>query len=151
MDTLIQDIQERWMAYAGLAACALPLMFIFRRFVFPAIWYAVEIAFYLASMHTLLHFIVRLLRWFKYESTFGALGEKVDTGWQTPLFEFWHWHLYNPRVLLYMEAVSTILILYLVWRFRPYKAQKPSSRTFASKKGLASSVRPVQKRSEAHR
>src|SRR5690554_5444569 len=88
MDTLIQVIQEPWMAYAGLAASALPLMFIFRRFVFPAIWYAVEIAFYLASMHTLLHFIVRLLRWFKYESTFGALGEKVDTGWQTPLFEF---------------------------------------------------------------
>jgi hypothetical protein len=96
--------------------------------------------------------VVRLIRWFKIESSFGALHEaKMDPGWYTPLVEFWHREMYKPVGLFYFEVVAAALILYAVWRLRPFKVQQVKPRGKPARSGLASSVRPVPSRSGVRR
>jgi hypothetical protein len=144
MDAILTHIQERAMAYGAVAVCCLPLLSLFRRQVVPGLWYIGEIAIYLCLFHGVLHGVVRLVRWFKMESTFGALyNEKIDPGWQTPLLDFWDRALYKPSWLFYFEVIVAVFILYGVWRFRPFKVQKRAPRRVDGRRGLAGGVRPA--------
>lgn len=152
MEAVIEHLRGQWIAYAGVGACCLPLIILFRRQVLPVVWYGIEMTVYLASFHVVLHGVIRLLRWFKIESSFGALHEaKMDPGWETPFLEFWRRELYKPEWLFYFEAVVAALILYAVWRLRPFKVQKLKPRGTSVRSGLASNVRPVPSKSGVRR
>ena len=142
MEAVMQHVQERWQAYAVAAACILPLVVIFRRQVLPVLWYAFEICFYIATFHVVWFGMVRLARWFKFESS-TYVTEKEDPGWTTSLLEFWDRSQYKPAWLFYFEVVVVVLILYGVWRFRPFKIQKLKPRSASPRKGMASGVRPM--------
>ena len=126
------------MGYTALLVCLLPVLVMFRRQIFPVVCYLVELCFYLCAFHLVVHGTVRLARWFKLEST-TYVREKIDTGWQTPLIEFWKRELYNPGWLFYFELAVAGIILYMMYRLRPFRVQKYKPRGNAPRKGLASS------------
>jgi hypothetical protein len=140
MDAVLASIQDKWMAYVAVILCSAPLLYIFRRRVVPIVWYTGEMVAYMAIFHLLLHGIVRLARWFKLESTF--MTDKVDVGWDTPLFTFWDRGVYKPTWLFYFELVAAILIVVGVVRLRPFTAQKTGMRKPVQTKGMAGMVRP---------
>ncbi|MBI5091565.1 MAG: hypothetical protein HZB26_03875 [Candidatus Hydrogenedentes bacterium] len=44
-----------------------------------------------------------------------------DTGWETPLTEFWRQQAYFPQWIFYVEMVLFVVIVVLVVRNRPHR------------------------------
>ncbi len=125
---LIDHFKEFYLYYLGPAAVLLPTLFFTRRYSVPLILYAVEIGIYFVMLHLVWHWLVGLVRWFAEESSMEALGpdgRPVDSPeWTTPLLQFWDKAAYDPQWIIYAEGVMALIIVYLVWRYRPLKVQK---------------------------
>lgn len=119
------------MAYAVILIILLPLLYIQRkRFMAPLLW-LLESSLYSGILHVLIHYVVAVLRWYRQETHFRDPLEsaaEVNVGWQTPLVQFWKVDDYLPRWIFHVEAVAFVVIVYLVFRYRPYRTQKLAER-----------------------
>jgi hypothetical protein len=122
MEAVIAHLQERWKAYLVVFIILLPAMYACRKQLWPAILWAIESVIYIGCLHVVIHYLVAILRWFKGEATFHAINEeKVDTGWNTPLLEFWKQDQYFPQWIYYVEIAFFLAIVVLVVRNRPHR------------------------------
>jgi hypothetical protein len=129
--------------YGAGTAVALIVVYFTRAWSLPVIQWAVELCIYTAAFHVALHYIVKVAAWFNYESQMKMLkDERVSTGWQTPLIEFWKQELYKPSWILWFEAVFVVGVFVLMVRLRPMKTQKSGAKREALRKGVAPQVRP---------
>ena len=123
MESIIAHVQEHAATYALIAACVLPVIYLTRRYSMPVIMWAIELVLYFVAMHIVVHFFVRLVRWFRL-STIPHYEEIVDPGWQTPLVEFWDRALYIPEWIFYAEGIAVLLMIWAMIRYRPIKTQR---------------------------
>jgi len=143
METLLAHIQEHLLEYGAGTAFVLIAVFFTRKWTLPVIQWAIELCAYAAIFHVILHFIVAVAAWFNYESQMKMLkDERVATGWQTPLFEFWNRELYKPSWVLWFEIAFAIGAFILMVRLRPMRTQKAGPKREALRKGVAPQVRP---------
>ena len=129
MDAILQHLQEHYRIYIVLAVCLLPPLVIFRRHSIPIIQYLVECSIYITIMHFLVYCIIGFVAWFIDASSMKRAFDKDPTvnvapDWNVPLNQFWDRTLYNPEWLFYFECVAGLLIIFLVWRYRPMKKVK---------------------------
>lgn len=123
MDGILRHIQEYWVLYVILAGVGFPLAYLARRYVGPALLWTAELALYSTVMHVVVHYFIRVTKWFKLSTTM-YFEEKIDPGWQTPLVRFWARDLYNPGWIFYVEAALVVLAIVAMIRYRPMKVQK---------------------------
>ena len=122
MEAVIAHLQARWTAYLVVFIILLPALYVGRKQLGPAILWAIESVIYMVCLHAVIHYLVAILRWFKGEATFRAIQEeKLDTGWNTPLLEFWKTDQYFPQWIAYVEIVFFLVIVVLVVRNRPHR------------------------------
>lgn len=149
MEALMDHFREYSRLYIILL-CSLPFVFLLRRWVLPPILYAIEIAVYMVIMHVVTGGIVRFFAWFKEETQMDWTDNlpKAVADWTTPWFEFWRKELYEPTWLFYLEIAFAVIIIILVFKFRPMKTQKvkkkPATASQNSKKLSTTSVRPAK-------
>lgn len=136
MTELLTHFQDNSTAYiAGLVA-AIPIIFVTRKYSMPILQYLIETIIYLVLMHTIMHFLVAMTKWFKEQSSFDrAFDRKSEVlSWTTPWVEFWQKELYSPVWIYYAEIVTGIIIILLVLRFRPLRFGKRKKKKPAPKK-----------------
>ena len=138
MEAVLEHLRAHAVGYVACAVCVLPLLVIFRRYAFPVLFYVVEFLVYCALMHTAVHCTALLAGWFKDQSTMkraqGLQGQSFNPGWTTPWLEFWKRNLYEPHWLLYLELVAVGGIVFLMWRYRPFRIQTRGRRAAPPKK-----------------
>jgi hypothetical protein len=126
MEALIEHLQRFWPGYALAGLCAVPLIYITRKYTLPFLQFLLEFVIYSCILHVVIHGIVRVAAWFQYESQMKFLEkDKVRTGWMTPLVEVWNREAYSPTWVFYFELVLAAIILFLMFRYRPMAVQKP--------------------------
>ena len=129
MEPLVEHFKEFYVYYLIGAACILPPLIFFRRFTVAAFMYLIELCIYLALMHGVMYGVIAVAAWFKDQSTMkrarGLIGETFDPGWTTPILRFWDKEGYEPQWLIYFEIGLAVLILYLMWKFRPPRMRRP--------------------------
>ncbi len=146
MDALIQHLSENWVAYVVILACAFPILWVFRKYTFPFIFWTIEWIIYCGLFHTAVHLLVRLVGWFHYNTQMEMLEEnRVHMDWATPLVEFWNREAYRPAWLFWMELVVAILFLMAMIRYRPMAVQKVKPRKPALTKGVGPAQTMAQK------
>ena len=132
MDVLLAHVQENAVLYGVGVAFALPLVYLTRKYSVPAILYTVEYTIYACIMHLVVWMLVGATRWFKESSSMRALredGKPIDTPeWGTPLLNFWDTDAYDPVVIWKVEVACLVVILLLMWRYRPMKIQRKPQR-----------------------
>lgn len=132
MEALIAHLQENAVLYAAGGICLLPVIYLTRKFSVPAILYLVEFSIYSGLLHVATNVLVRVTRWFKESSSMRALredGKPIDTPeWSTPLIEFWKTEEYDPNWVWKMEVAFLVVILIIMWRYRPMKIQRKGGR-----------------------
>ncbi|MCF6286596.1 MAG: hypothetical protein L3K26_15580 [Candidatus Hydrogenedentes bacterium] len=151
MDELIAHVQENAVLYGVGAAFTLPLIYVTRKYSVPAILYTVEYTIYACIMHLVVWIIVGATRWFKESSSMKALredGKPIDTPeWGTPLINFWDTDAYDPEVIWKVEVGFLVVVMLLMWRYRPMKIQRRAKRQMqeyassGSKRGKAGSYK----------
>jgi len=144
MELVLDHLKEHYGTYVVAALCVLPLLYVTKKWSVPIILYIIEISVYCAVMHTTMFLIVAVTRWFKENSSMRALredGKPLDTPeWGTPWLEFWNTAAYDPRWVIYIEVALVVIILVLVWRYRPLKIQhRKTKRQFISEGGRKNS------------
>lgn len=132
MEELIAHFQENAMGYGIGAVCAAPIIYVTRKYSVPFILYILEFSIYATAMHVVFWLLVVVTKWFKEQSSMRALredGKPEDAPeWATPLIEFWKKEDYNPSWIWIVEVVFLVIILLLMWRYRPMKIQRKPKR-----------------------
>ncbi len=124
---VLAHLQQHAMAYGAGAVVVLILVYLTRRWSRSIIFYADELSIYLGVMHALVGGIVRLAAWFKDQSSMKRAFDLKDLAppdWTTPLLTFWDTQGYKPFWILYVEITFALVILYLMYRFRPIRIQR---------------------------
>jgi len=122
---LLDHIEAHAAFYIAGAVMLLPLIYFTKRYSVPLILYTVEIGTYLSVIHFAVHYIVAFIHWFKEETDKDPLHPEVSHyDWETPLSGFWIREKYHPDFLFLMEIVFAVLIVVIVFRFRPMKIQQ---------------------------
>lgn len=132
MEELMAHFQENAIGYGIGGVCLIPVIFVTRKYSVPFILYIVEFCIYATAMHIFFWLLVGMTRWFKEQSSMQALredGKPLDTPeWGTPLLEFWKREEYDPNWVWMVEAAFLVVILFIMWRFRPMKIQRKAKR-----------------------
>ncbi len=124
-EQIIDHLSEYMVFYLIGVPLAIAAIYFTRPYSVSLIMYSLEIAIYLASMHTILHFCVQFFTWFSHETQFQAIGDRGTGGdWETPWLRFWEWEVYHPQWLIYLEVALIVIILFLVRRYRPMTVQR---------------------------
>lgn len=143
MEALLAHFQENAVGYGVGAVFFLVAIYFTRQWTLPIIQWGVELCIYMTAFHVVLHYIIKVAAWFNYESQMKMLkDERVPTGWQTPLVEFWNRELYDPAWIYWLEVAFLVAALGLMIRYRPMKTQKAGPKRVALRKGVAPPVRP---------
>lgn len=134
MDELVAHFQDNAVGYGIGGVCLIPVIYVTRKYSVPLILYIVEFTIYAVAMHVVTWCVVTLTRWFKEQSSMRALrddGRPEDAPeWGTPLIEFWKREEYDPNWVWIVEVILLVIILGLMWRYRPMKIQrKPQRKT----------------------
>ena len=140
MDAFIEFVQANWMGLVAVGVCLLPFMYFTRKYSVPVLLFAVEFVIYTCLLHIVLHGVVRVTAWFKFESQMKMLEQdKVAVSWWIPVKRFWDFDLYNPYWLPYVEMALLAGALVLMIRYRPMRVQKPRAQREKLTKGVAPS------------
>ncbi|MFP4501642.1 MAG: hypothetical protein ACLFTT_11630 [Candidatus Hydrogenedentota bacterium] len=130
MDMVLEHVSEHQTYYIVAAivfVAVLPLIYLTRRWSVPLIQYTIETIVYVISMHFAVGLVVRVAAWFKDQSSmkraFGTRQEEVPE-WTNPWLVFWDREAYNPDWLFWFELVAVVLIVFLVWRYRPMRVRR---------------------------
>jgi hypothetical protein len=125
VNAVMSHVQANATAYGIGGALAVVIIVAFRKYTLPVLAYLLEVCIYMAILHVLICGFVVCANWFKQETAFRALeAERVAPGWRTPLVRFWELEGYSPQWIAYLEGVFLVLLIIVVWRYRPMKAQK---------------------------
>jgi hypothetical protein len=154
MEAVLEHLKEYTVGYSILVVCLIPALFFTRKWSLPLILFTIETGIYLCIVHIVTHYIVAMTKWFKINSSMKALredGTPVDAPtWETPLMEFWMKELYDPKWMVWVEAVLAVVIIFLVFRYRPLKVQHKSKRRMARERAQEKKKSAAQKRSGNH-
>ena len=143
METIVAHIQEHMVEYGVGTVFVVVAVFFTRKWTLPVIQWVLELCVYTAIFHIVLHYVIAVAAWFNYESQMKMLkDERVSTGWQTPLVEFWKQELYKPSWVFWFEVAFVVGALILMIRLRPMTTQKTGTKKEALRKGVAPQVRP---------
>ena len=125
---LLEHLQSNAAYYGGGAVVLAPIIYFTRRYSLPVILYVLEISIYLGILHLVMHYLVILTKWFKEQSSMEARSADgspaVTVEWSTPLTQFWDRALYEPQWVFYFECVAVLLIVGVVFRYRPMQIQR---------------------------
>ncbi len=137
MEVLVAHFRDYALYYGISLVVLVPLLYATRKYSLPIIFYTLETVIYLGLMHIAVWLLVTVTRWFAENSSMRALredGRPLDAPeWGTPLLEFWRREAYDPQWLVYVEIVAILLIILLVWKFRPLRIKyKGKRRQFAN-------------------
>ena len=137
MEAVLAHLKEYYVLYGAALLVLAPALYFTRKYSLPIIFYVLETIVYLCMMHTAMWLIVSLTRWFAENSSMRALredGRPMDTPeWGTPLLNFWQVESYDPHWVVYVEAAAALIIMLLVWRYRPLRIKyKGKKRHFAN-------------------
>lgn len=151
MEAVLTHLQDNALVYSVATVILAPIIFFTRKYSVPAILYCVEFLIYAGIVHVVVYVLVRVTRWFKESSSMRALdsqGRPEDAPeWGTPLLNFWETAEYDPNWVWKAEVVSLIIVLILMWRYRPMKIQRKSGRKvqeYGAKKSGAPARGPVR-------
>lgn len=124
---VVEHLKEYYLIYILFLGCAIPLVYVTRRYSVPFIFYATETIIYMMLMHAAVGVMTRVAAWFKDQSSmkraFDIKGAPAPE-WTTPWLQFWDRELYKPETLFYVEIVFALIILTLVWRYRPMRVKR---------------------------
>jgi len=134
METVMAHLQQYWILYSLGALCLIFFVYFTQKYTLPILQWGVELVIYCSIFHVVLHYFVRLVKWFKLNTTM-YWHDKVDPGWQTPLQRFWDRAEYNPLWLFYAEVIVAVLMLAAMLRYRPMKVQRIKPRREPVRKG----------------
>ncbi len=130
MDLVLEHLNEHQTYYvvgAIVFVALLPVVYLTRRWSVPLIQYTLETIIYIVLMHFALGVITRVAAWFKDQSSmkraFGTQNVEAPD-WQNPWLTFWDRTAYHPDWLFWFEIVAAVLIVPLVWRFRPMRVRR---------------------------
>lgn len=134
MELVLDHLRANAQAYIIIGVCALPIIFVTRKYTVPIILYIVEYIIYLFCAHSMLYAVLNLAKWFKTNSSMKALrpdGTPADAPtWAMPYFEFWKTELYEPGWIWKFEIFLAIAIFGAMWRYRPMKVQAKRVRRY---------------------
>lgn len=121
MNALIEHVQQNLAIYAVGGTAFLVVFYIFRAKLVPIFYHFVEYLIYCVSTHFVLGGVVRLLSWFRAETSFQAVGDReTHSSFTTPLsMDFWRMELYAPQWVFFLEIAIAIGFLYVVMVIRP--------------------------------
>ena len=129
--TPILDHLKQYAPVYVLAALVIGAFIYFtRRWTVPILLYAIETAIYIGCMHVGVGVVTRVARWFKDQSSMKRAFDTKDfkaPDWTTPWLEFWNRDGYHPPNLFYVELAFAIIIVFLVWRYRPLRVRRRPS------------------------
>jgi len=146
MDAVIKHIAENWIPYLVILACALAIILIFRKHTLPVILWAMEWVVYCCLFHVAVNLLVRLVRWFDYNTQMNMREEeRVYKDWATPLTQFWSREAYHPNWIFWLEVVVAAAFLIAMVRYRPMATQKVRPRKPALTKGVGPSQKLAEK------
>jgi len=129
---ILEHVQANIIAYVVILLCALPALYLGRKYVVPFILYTIEIIIYIGLVHVAVHLITRVAAWFRDSSSFDrAFGHQSEpTNWTTPLLEPWDRAAYDPEWIFWFQVVTAVLIVIAVFRYRPMKVHKGRDRKY---------------------
>ena len=134
MVEILAHFRENARAYIILTICILPLIFVTRKYSLPFILYILEYSIYMIAVHTFIYALLNTARWFKENSSMRALredGVPIDApNWKMPYFEFWNTEFYTPQWVWKAEVVVALLLVGIMWRYRPMKVQVKRARRY---------------------
>ena len=136
MDQVLEHLKEYYIAYALVAICLFPILYLTRRYSAPIIQYTIEIVLYLLCIHVALWLLVVVTKWFKEQSTMRVLADgspEPPPDWRIPLLEFWDREQFAPAWLFWVEIAAVVIVVGLVWRYRPLRIQKQRKWRFSEK------------------
>ncbi len=120
---IYSHFEANWQIYAIVLVFMIPIIFFTRKWSLPLIFYTIETTIYLVIMHIVVHLFVILVVWFKVNTSMRALredGNHVDApDWATPLYDFWNLEAYIPQWIAYVEIAFAVIIILLVFWYRP--------------------------------
>jgi hypothetical protein len=132
MEQVWTHLQENAVGYGIGGVCLIPVIFVTRKYSVPFILYILEFTIYACALHVATWCLVTVTRWFKEQSSMRALredGRPEDApDWGTPLLEFWNREEYRPEWIWKVEVALLVVILILMWRYRPMKIQRKAKR-----------------------
>ena len=135
MELALAHLQEHAAQYGVVAAIVVPFLYFTRRWTWGPIQWALELIVYFGIFHTIMHYVVMLTDWFQFESQMKMLvDQKVRMGYVTPLEAPWQMEAYNPAWIFYVEIAAIVLIIAMMFRYRPMKTQKPLPKREALRK-----------------
>lgn len=138
LEPIFMHVRENAVLYAILTPTTLIFIFFTRKYSIPLILYVLELAVYSIAMHTVVHAVVRMTAWFKTSSSMKMLredGVPADAVyWTTPWLRFWETETYDPSSIMYVEIAFLVIILLLMYRFRPIKTQYVHKSRFTENK-----------------
>jgi len=125
MENILFVIRENWLPVSIAAIVLVGLLVATRRWISGPIQWTIELAIYAAMFHVVVHYVVRVARWFNLNSQMTWRDQdRVDSGWATPLVQFWDRTLYSPEWIVYVELGMVLLMVFMMYRIRPMKTQK---------------------------
>lgn len=136
MNDFMEHMQEYWKAYVAVCACLLPVALIFRRRFFGVLFWVIETLVYFAVTHAVLLGVLFLAAWFK-ENTQMYWMEKVRPDWHMPLIKLWEYEEYKPKWLIFLEGGLFLLIVFVMYRYKPMKVQRITPKREHLSKGQA--------------
>jgi hypothetical protein len=148
MDQVLAHLQEYYVAYGLVALGLLPIIYATRRYSVPLIFYTIEIIIYLIAIHVAVWAVVVTARWFKEQSTMRVLSDGSPVAapdWSTPLLEFWQRDLYSPSWLVWLEVVLALIVVGLVFKYRPMRVQQKRGWRFSEKKAKKTGANPASR------
>ncbi len=132
MEAVLTHLQDNALIYSVATVILAPIIYFTRKYSVPTILYCVEFLIYAGIVHVVMHVLVRVTRCAKESSSMRALdsaGRPEDAPeWSTPLIEFWNTAAYDPNWVWKAELASLVIVLILMWRYRPMKIQRKSGR-----------------------
>lgn len=124
-DLIYSHVEENIVAYSIGVVILVPVLYLTRKWSLPFLFYAIESLIYITIMHIVMHGFVKLVVWFYVNTQMRALRPDGTPAyvpdWQTPLVDFWNRGDYIPEWLFYLELSFSLIIILLVWRYRPPK------------------------------
>ncbi|MCX8064746.1 MAG: hypothetical protein N3G21_06190 [Candidatus Hydrogenedentes bacterium] len=122
---IYEHIERNSVAYGVGVVLLIPFLYLTRKWSLPFLFYAIESLIYITFMHIFMFGFVKLVVWFYVNTQMRALRPDGTPAyvpdWQTPLVDFWNRNGYIPEWLFYLEIVFALVIILLVWRYRPPK------------------------------
>ncbi len=145
MEPIITFARENVAVMVVIGVIFAPVYYLYKKKVAPVLFHVFEFFIYMAIVHYVTFFIVKIIAWYK--------GQTADPGYTTPFTAPWNpltdsfldLEVYHPDGILYFELIMSIVVVYIVVVVRPttystqntYKGDKERGMGDGTPKGRA--------------